>query len=63
MHNYKLLDRAGEGAHGTVFKALDLRNDNIVAMKKITFNPNSGVPKNTFREICSLRALKHYNVS
>ncbi|KAJ8946421.1 hypothetical protein NQ314_008903 [Rhamnusium bicolor] len=57
MNNYKLLGRAGEGAHGFVFKGMDLRDDTLVALKKIAFNPNLGVPKNTMREICALRAL------
>lgn len=62
MNNYKLLGRAGEGAHGFVFKGMDLRNENMVALKKIMFNPSLGVPKNTMREICALRALKSNHV-
>lgn len=62
MNNYKLLDRAGEGAHGFVFKALDLRTNTLVALKKIVVNLSHGIPKNTLREMCSLRALEHNNV-
>lgn len=62
MNNYKLLGRAGEGAHGFVFKAMDQRTGGLVALKKITFNPNHGVPKKTMREICALRVLKSKNV-
>lgn len=63
MNNYKLLGRAGEGAHGFVFKAMDQRTGVLVALKKITFNPNFGVPKKTMREICALRVLKSKNVN
>ncbi|XP_074036957.1 cyclin-dependent kinase 20 isoform X2 [Leptinotarsa decemlineata] len=61
MNNYKLLGRAGEGAHGFVFKGKDLRNESIVALKKITVNPNLGIPKSVMREICALRVLKYKN--
>nr|XP_023029574.1 cyclin-dependent kinase 20 [Leptinotarsa decemlineata] len=62
MNNYKLLGRAGEGAHGFVFKGKDLRNESIVALKKITVNPNLGIPKSVMREICALRVLKYKNI-
>lgn len=62
MNNYKLLGRAGEGAHGFVFKGMDQRTGKLVALKKIAFNPNLGVPKKTMREICSMRVLKSKNV-
>ncbi|VEN36316.1 unnamed protein product [Callosobruchus maculatus] len=62
MNNYKLLGRAGEGAHGFVFKGLDTRTQKYVALKKVAINPNVGIPKNTFREICSLRVLKSKNI-
>ncbi|CAH1992590.1 unnamed protein product [Acanthoscelides obtectus] len=62
MNNYKLIGRAGEGAHGFVFKGLDLRTQKYVALKKVAVNPNVGIPKNIFREICSLRVLKFRNI-
>ncbi|XP_030759535.1 cyclin-dependent kinase 20-like [Sitophilus oryzae] len=62
MENYKITGRAGEGAHGSVFKGLDLRYNKIVALKKIAINPEQGIPKNTLREICSLRALHAKNI-
>ncbi|KAF7284515.1 cyclin-dependent kinase 20-like [Rhynchophorus ferrugineus] len=62
MENYKITGRAGEGAHGTVFKGFDLRSDKVVALKKIAINPDQGIPKNTLREICALRALKAKNI-
>ena len=63
MLNYKITERAGEGAHGYVFKGVDLKTRKVVALKKITVNPDSGIPKNTVREICALRALKNKHVS
>ncbi|KAJ3647485.1 hypothetical protein Zmor_019362 [Zophobas morio] len=59
MENYKLLGRIGKGAHGLVFKALDTRNGRTVALKQITIaSIANGIPKNTMREICTLRALQ-----
>ncbi|XP_060522691.1 cyclin-dependent kinase 20 isoform X1 [Cylas formicarius] len=58
MESYKITGRAGEGAHGFVFKGVDLRDKRTVAMKKIPVNPDAPIPKNTMREILALRALK-----
>ena len=64
MENYKLLGRIGKGAHGLVFKALDTRNGRTVALKQITIaSIANGIPKNTMREICTLRALQSKYVS
>jgi serine/threonine protein kinase len=64
MENYKLLGKIGKGAHGLVFKALDLHNNRTVALKQITIaNVSNGIPKNTMREICVLRALQSKHVS
>ncbi|KAL3287372.1 hypothetical protein HHI36_001846 [Cryptolaemus montrouzieri] len=62
MEDFRLLGRAGEGAHGFVFKAIDRKSHKIVALKKISFNPNHPMPKNTMREICALRVLKSTNI-
>ncbi|KAK9892289.1 hypothetical protein WA026_019096 [Henosepilachna vigintioctopunctata] len=62
MDDFKPLGRAGEGAHGFVFKAMDKKTHKIVALKKISFNPNHPMPKNTMREICALRVLKSPNI-
>lgn len=63
MNNYKLLGRVGEGAHGFVYKALDKRTNATVALKKISIFSDLGLPKNTMREICALKALKSKYVS
>ncbi|CAH1162969.1 unnamed protein product [Phaedon cochleariae] len=62
MKNYKLLGRAGEGAHGFVFKGMDLRDRTVVALKKIAVNPNAPIPKNVMREILALRVLQFKNI-
>ncbi|XP_050301107.1 cyclin-dependent kinase 20-like isoform X2 [Anthonomus grandis grandis] len=62
MESYKITGRAGEGAHGCVYKGLDKRSDKIVALKKISINTELGIPKNTVREMCALRALKAKNI-
>ncbi|CAG9856003.1 unnamed protein product [Phyllotreta striolata] len=62
MENYKITGRAGEGAHGFVFKGEDLRNDEVVALKKIAVNPDSEIPNNVLREILTLRVLKYTHI-
>ncbi|CAG9840479.1 unnamed protein product [Diabrotica balteata] len=62
MNNYKIVGRAGEGAHGFVFKGIDVRTETLTALKKITINPNKDIPKPVMREILALRVLKHPNI-
>jgi len=46
-----------------VYKALDKRTNNIVAMKRITLaSDEEGVPSTALREIAILKELKHANV-
>lgn len=64
MENYKLLGKIGKGAHGLVFKAQNQTSHKVVALKQINIvNITNGIPKNTMREICSLRALESRHVS
>lgn len=62
MEEFKPLGKAGEGAHGLVFKGVDKKTHKIVALKKIGVNANQPIPKNTMREICALRVLKCENI-
>ncbi|KAJ8975211.1 hypothetical protein NQ317_000209 [Molorchus minor] len=53
MNNYKLLGRAGEGAHGFVFKGMDLRTNTCVALKKNYFQSKLGCSKKYHeRDLC-----------
>jgi len=63
LDNYKRLEKLGEGTYGVVFKALDLKTNKFVAIKKIYFNDeNEGIPSTTIREIALLKELNHPNI-
>lgn len=63
MNNYKILGRIGQGAHGYVLKALNEKNETVVALKKICFkNLDEGIPKNVMREITALTVLNSKHV-
>ena len=50
------------GAYGTVYKAQDLKTEEIVAMKKVRIAlTEDGVPMSVLREISLLRHLGKYN--
>lgn len=60
---YELNDVLGEGTYGVVYKARNLKNDKIVAVKKIWLEQDDeGIPSTTLREISSLRELDHENI-
>lgn len=54
----------GSGAYGVVYKAMDRRNQSIVALKKVKLHHNDtdGIPSSSLREIGILKDLKHPNV-
>lgn len=58
--NYEELEVIGKGAYGTVYKAKDVENDRMVALKRVRILNNSeekGVPVSTLREITLLKQL------
>jgi serine/threonine protein kinase len=58
LHN----DHFAAGAYGTVYKAQDLKTEEIVAMKKVRIAlTEDGVPMSVLREISLLRHLGKYN--
>jgi len=58
MENYKKTEVLGEGTYGKVYKAQDIRTNEIVALKKtLLVNEDEGVPATTLREVSILRAL------
>lgn len=62
VSQYRELNAIGTGAYGTVYKAQDLKNEEIVAMKKVRIAlTEDGVPMSVLREISLLRHLGKYN--
>ena len=61
--NYQKLEKLGEGTYGVVFKAIDKRNNEVVALKKIRLEQEEeGIPPTSIREISILKELHHPNV-
>jgi len=59
VNQYRELDAIGTGAYGTVYKAENLKNNAIVAMKKVRIAlTDDGVPMTILREISLLRHQK-----
>jgi len=59
MENYKILAQVGEGTYGRVFKAVDLRNNSVVALKQLfTLNQEEGVSYLALQEIKYLKFLR-----
>jgi serine/threonine protein kinase len=53
----------GVGAYGVVYKALDTKENRLVAQKKIKLEgEDEGIPATALREISNLKMLKHPNV-
>ena len=62
--NYKLLCEVGSGTYGRVFKALCLKTNSNVALKKIDISKQDmeGFPITAIREIKLLKMLDHPNI-
>jgi len=60
---YQKIEKVGEGTYGVVYKAIDTRTGELVAMKKIrSESEDEGVPSTTIREIAFLKELQHPNI-
>lgn len=61
---YERMEVSGVGVFGTVWKARDRENDQIVAIKRLQFQDDAsdGVPAHVIREVCILRDFRHPNV-
>lgn len=61
---YEKIDKIGEGTYGEVYRAKDMQNNEIVALKKIKLeNEDEGVPSTALREISILKELQpHPNI-
>ncbi|WJX69270.1 [pyruvate dehydrogenase (acetyl-transferring)] kinase [Trifolium repens] len=62
-HTFEKYDKIGEGTYSTVYKARDLINQKVVALKRVRFdNLDHESVKFMAREIIFLRRLDHPNV-
>jgi cyclin-dependent kinase 1 len=53
----------GEGTYGVVYKARDIKTNEIVALKRIRLEvEDEGIPSTALREISILRELDHINI-
>ncbi|OQS54496.1 CDC28 [Ecytonucleospora hepatopenaei] len=58
--NYRKIEKIGEGAYGTVYKAVNRDTNEVVALKKVKISEeDEGIPATTIREIILLKNLKH----
>lgn len=55
MNNYKIKGHIGEGAHGYVMKAIDIRFNKKVALKKLLLKHSDGISMGIVREISALQ--------
>lgn len=63
IDTFEILLQIGEGTYGKVFKAMDLKSKNFVALKYVRMEKESeGFPITGLREIKILRSLSHPNV-
>ena len=61
-HNYKKICKIGNGAFGKVYKAKELKTDNIVAVKQISINNSEINNEYILKEINVLKNLSHPNI-
>jgi cyclin-dependent kinase 1 len=50
------------GAHGRVYKTKDRQTGEVVALKRVRWEYEEGIPSTTLREISLLRELSHENI-
>lgn len=63
LSRYEVLAEIGKGSYGVVYRAKDLCDDTIVAIKKIVNkDPKEGVPASIIREIGILKQMHHSNI-
>lgn len=61
VSSYERLNRIGEGAYGTVYRAVDKQTNTVVALKKVILHneKQDGFPLTSLREIQLLKSISH----
>ena len=63
IDRYQKIEKIGEGTYGVVYKARDVVDNEIVALKKIRLEgEDEGVPPTAIREISVLKEITHENI-
>jgi serine/threonine protein kinase len=61
IQKYQKEEKIGEGTYGTVYKAMDRKTFEDVAIKKVK-TEEEGIPSTTLREISILKQTQHPNI-
>ena len=63
LRKYEIVQKLGKGAYGVVWKAIDRKQKQLVALKKVfdAFHNRSDA-KRTFREVMYLKQIDHENI-
>ena len=60
---FQKIDKVGSGTYGEVYKGINTKTKEIIAIKKIKIDlENEGIPSTALREITILRELTHPNI-
>lgn len=63
VDDFEKLNRLGEGAYGTVYRAREKATGDVVALKKVRIHSEKeGFPQSSLREVRLLKKLRHPNV-
>ncbi|KAL6944794.1 negative regulator of the PHO system [Hanseniaspora osmophila] len=59
---FKQLEKIGKGTYATVYKGLNTKTGQYVALKEVQLDSEEGTPSTAIREISLMKELKHENI-